>query len=100
MCEVKIQEGARLDEFEIDGDVNSYKRQTSDLEVELNSLMEALRQRRENAGIYQQILATTASTHQALASTFRSGMTTEEVTSLCSAKSHELRHLIRANFGR
>ena len=71
------------DEFEIDDDVNSYRRQTSDLEVELNSLMEALRQRRENAGIYQQILATTASTHQALASTFRGGMTAEEVTSLC-----------------
>lgn len=71
------------DEFDIDGDVNRYRRQTSDLEVELNNLMEALRQRRENAGIYQQILSTTASTHQALASTFRSGMTAEEVTSLC-----------------
>jgi hypothetical protein len=73
------------DEFEVDGDVNRYRWQIIDLEVELNSLMEALRQRRENAGIYQQILATTASTHQALASTFRSGMTAEEVTSLCRA---------------
>jgi hypothetical protein len=70
-------------EFEADGDLDKYTRQRSDLEAELNGLMEALGERQRNARVYQDVLSTTANTHQALADTFRGDMTAENVSSLC-----------------
>jgi hypothetical protein len=73
-----------FDEFQESNDVNEYLSQTRALEAEMNSLMEALSQRQENALSYQQILTITANTHRELANTFKGEMTVAEVDSMCA----------------